>query len=182
MTQSSDPGTNDRLAELERRITELEDERDIRFLISEYGYVSDIGGPDDFADLFTADGALDVSMGKSYGEFATSERWEGRDRLHDFIADPEGRWDKTWYGNVLHLQGNNVVVTVEGDQATASGYALSVISRDGKLEIIGASANRWLMDKSSGRWRIRERKLRAVSHPEFAAMILGDGGTAASRP
>src|SRR4051812_33717225 len=106
MTEASVTGIGqdeDRLARLERRITELEDERAIRYVLSQYGYVSDFGSPDDFANLFTPDGALDISMGASSGEYASSERWEGRDRLHDFLADPEGRWDKSWYGNVMHV-------------------------------------------------------------------------------
>lgn len=170
-----------RLNELEGRVLDLEDERAIRELISTYGYVSDFGSVDDFVDLFTPDGVLDISMGESYGEHATSERWEGRDRLHDFLADPEGRWDKTWYGNVMHVQGNNLTITITGEDAIASGYALSVISRDRGLHVIGASANRWHLRKAQGRWWIHERTLRAVGHPEFAAMVLGDGRRAAPR-
>ncbi|MGW6336723.1 nuclear transport factor 2 family protein [Nocardia rhamnosiphila] len=174
--QSTGSGTvEDRLTRLERRVVELEDERAIRYLISKYGYVSDFGSADDFVELFTADGALDLSMGASYGEYATVERWEGSARLREFIADPEGRWDKSWYGNVMHLQGNNLKITVALDSAVASGYALSVISRDGGLHLIGASANRWQLAKADGRWLIRERTLRAVGHEEFAAMVLGPG-------
>lgn len=182
MTDSHASTTDDtRLAALERRILDLEDERDIRYLITDYGYVSDFGSVDDFVDLFTADGSLDISMGSSYGDFATSERWEGREQLHDFLADPQGRWDKSWYGNVMHLQGNNLQVAVTGDDAIASGYAVSVISRDGGLHVIGASANRWHLRRVDGRWRIHERVLRAVGHEEFAAMVLGEGRSAAPR-
>ncbi|EFC86770.1 alpha/beta hydrolase fold domain-containing protein [Parafrankia sp. EUN1f] len=170
----------DRLARLERRIGELEDEREIRYVLSRYGYMSDFGSVDDFVDLFTPDGALDISMGSSYGEYASSERWEGSARLRDFVADPEGRWDKSWYGNVMHVQGNNVEVTVTGNTAIASGYALSIISRDGGLHVIGASSNRWELAKVGGRWLIRERKLRALGHREYAAMVLGPGAFAAS--
>ena len=170
----------DRLASLERRILELEDEREIRYVLTRYGYLSDFGSVDDFVNLFTPDGALDISMGSSYGEYASSERWEGSARLHDFLADPEGLWDKSWYGNVMHLQGNNVEVTVTGESALATGYALSVISRDGGLHVIGASANRWELQKVDKRWLIRERKLRALTHPEYAAMVLGPGAVPAS--
>jgi hypothetical protein len=170
----------DRLASLERRITELEDERAIRYVLSHYGYLSDFGSVPDFVNLFTADGALDISMGSSYGAFAASQRWEGSARLHDFLADPEGLWDKSWYGNVMHVQGNNVEVTITGDRALATGYALSVINRDGGLSVIGAFANRWELQKVDQRWLIRERKSRALSHPEYAAMVLGPGAVPAS--
>ena len=168
------------LVDLERRISELENERAIRDILARFGYVMDFGGIDEFVDLFTTDGAIDISMGVSYGEHAVSERWEGSDRLREFLVDPEGRWDKTWYGNVMHVQGNNLEITITGDQALATGYALSLISRDGSLSIIGASANRWHLQKAWGRWRIKERKLRAVGHDEYAAMVLGPGRKRAS--
>lgn len=168
------------LVDLERRLSELEDERAIREFLTRFGYVMDFGSVDEFVDLFTPDGAIDISMGASYGEHAVSERWEGSERLREFLVDPEDRWDKTWYGNVMHAQGNNLEVTITGNQALATGYALSVISRDGSLSIIGASANRWQLQKVQGLWRIKERKLRAVGHDEYAAMVLGPGGKRAS--
>ena len=168
------------IADLERRISELENERAVRDILTRFGYVMDFGGIDEFVDLFTPDGAIDISMGASYGEHAVSERWEGVDRLREFLVDPEGRWDKTWYGNVMHVQGNNLEITITGDQALATGYALSLLSRDGSLSIIGASANRWHLQKVRGRWRVQERKLRAVGHGEYAAMVLGPGGKRAS--
>src|SRR5829696_6574910 len=171
---------SDRFARLERRSLELAAERGVPYVLTRYGYLSDFGSVDDFVNLFTPDGALDISMGSSYGEYASSERWEGSARLHDFLADPEGRWDKSWYGNVMHVQGNNVEVTVTGESALATGYALSVISRDGGLHVIGASANRWELQKVDKRWLIRERTLRALTHPEYAAMVLGPGAVPAS--
>lgn len=168
------------LADLERRISELENERAIRELLTRFGYVMDFGSVDEFVDLFTPDGAIDISMGASYGDHAVSERWEGSDRLREFLVDPEGRWDKTWYGNVMHVQGNNIDIKVTGDEALATGYAFSVISRDGSLTIIGASANRWQLRMVKGRWRIEERKFRAVGHDEYAAMVLGSGKKRAS--
>lgn len=170
----------ERLASLERRITELEDERAVRELLTRFGYVMDFGSVDDFVDLFDPEGAMDLSMGTSYGDHAVTERWEGSARLHEFLADPEGRWDKSWYGNVMHVQGNNLEITITGDRALATGYAISLISRDGGLNVIGASANRWELTKTDGRWLIKERTLRAIGHDEFAAMVLGPGKKRAS--
>lgn len=169
----------ERLAALERRITELEDERAIRYLINEYGYLSDFGSADEFTEIFTPDGALDIAMGASYGEHAATERWEGTAELHDFLADPEGRWDKSWYGNVMHMQGNNLTIEISAGDAIASGYVFTIISRDKSLQIIGASVNRWHLRKAEGKWLIRERKLRPIAHDQFAAMVLGEGRTRA---
>jgi hypothetical protein len=141
----------------------------------------DVGSVDEFVALFTPDGALDLAMGASYGEFAVTRRWEGSAELHHYLADPDGLWDKSWYGNVMHVQGNDVDITVEGGVAIATSYALSVISRDGGLQLVGASANRWQLEKIDGVWRIRERKFRPVAHEEFAGMVLGEGRKAAPR-
>ncbi|RHW26229.1 nuclear transport factor 2 family protein [Nocardioides immobilis] len=175
------PALAARLDELERRLADLEDERAIRELLTRFGYVMDVGSVDDFVDLFTPDGAVDLAMGSSYGEFAVTRRWEGSEQLHQFLADPEGLWDRSWYGNVMHVQGNNVDITVEGEDATARSYALSVVFREAKVQLIGASANRWRFRKVDGVWRIRERVFRPVAHEEFAAMLLGDGQYAAPR-
>jgi hypothetical protein len=164
-----------RLEVLERRVLDLEDERAIRELLTQFGKVMDVGSIDDFVGLFTADGAIDLAMGKSYGEFAVTRRWEGSDQLHDFLADPEGLWDKSWWGSVMHVQGNNVEITIDGDDALATGYAISLISRDGGMHVIGASANRWQLRRTDGRWLILERKFRPVGHEHFAAMLLGEG-------
>lgn len=169
-----------RLAELERRVVDLEDERAIRELLTRFGAVMDVGSIDDFVGLFTPDGAVDLAMGKSYGEFAVTRRWEGSAELHDFLADPEGLWDKSWWGNVMHVQGNNVEITIDGDDAIATGYAISLISRDGGLQVIGASANRWQLRKTDGGWLIRERKFRPIGHEHFAAMLRGEGAVPAS--
>lgn len=170
-----------RLDEVERRLVDLEDERAIRELLTRYGFVMDVGSVDDFVALFTPDGAVDLAMGSSYGEFAVTRRWEGSEQLHQYLADPEGLWDKSWYGNVMHVQGNNVEIAIDGDVASARSYALSVIFREAKVQLIGASANRWRFRKVDGAWRIRERVFRPVAHEEFAAMLLGEGRHAAPR-
>lgn len=169
----------ERLTTLESRILDLEDERAIRELITRYGYVADAGSIDDFVALFTPDGALDLAMGASYGEFAVNRRWEGSAELRLYLEDPEGLWDKSWWGNVMHAQGNNLKITIDGDTAQASGYALSIMARGG-LKLIGASVNNWRLRRTEDGWRVLERKLRPIGHQEFAAMVLGEGRMAAS--
>ena len=180
MNNTPDPDVLARLAELEHRVADLEDERAIRNLITRYGYVADFGSVDDYVALFTPDGALDLAMGSSYGEFALNQRWEGSAELHRYLADPDGLWDKSWYGNVMHVQGNNLEITVDGVEAVATGYAFSIISRDEGLHLIGASNNRWQLRRNAGEWLVHERKFRPVGHEEFAAMVLGEGRVRAS--
>lgn len=180
MSIQADTSLLQRFAELERRVVELEDERAIRELLTRFGEVMDVGSIADFVALFTHDGAIDLAMGKSYGEFAVTRRWQGSAELHDFLADPEGLWDKSWWGSVMHVQGNNVEIRIDGENALATGYAISLISRDGGLKVIGASANRWQLRKTDGRWLVHERKFRPIGHEHFAAMLLGEGAVLAS--
>ena len=179
MTDTTTTELLERLTALEKRVLDLEDERSIRELIAHYGYVADVGSIDDFVALFTPDGALDLAMGASYGEFAVTRRWEGSDELRLYLEDPEGLWDVSWWGNVMHAQGNNLKIVLDGDTAEASGYALSVLARDG-LKLIGASVNSWRFRRTEDGWRVLERKLRPIGHEDFAAMVLGEGRTAAS--
>lgn len=179
MTDSTTTELLERMQALEKRVLDLEDEREIRELISQYGYVADVGSIDDFVGLFTPDGALDLAMGASYGEYAVTRRWEGSHELRLYLEDPEGLWDKTWWGNVMHAQGNNMKVTIDGDTAQASGYAVSVMARDG-LKLIGASVNLWQLRRTDDGWRVAERKLRPIGDAEFAPMVLGEGRTAAT--
>jgi hypothetical protein len=48
------------VAELQRRIQLLEDEREIRAVLSRYGFNADLGRADAYVDLFTADGVMDL--------------------------------------------------------------------------------------------------------------------------
>jgi hypothetical protein len=173
VTPSDTHTTEDRIAELERRLIELEDERAIRYLLSRYAYVSDFGNSDDLVKLYTEDGAIDMAMGESFGKYAVTDRWEGRDQLHAYMNDP--RWDKTWYTNVMHMQHNNLEITISGDQAIATAYAFTLDARTSPFTVSGGSNNRWTLRKVDGQWLISERRLRAARHPDFAAMVLGDG-------
>jgi hypothetical protein len=106
------------MADFEARLRVLEDEKAIRELISAYCYHADSGHDDELLALFTEDGVLSSKVGDH--AHATT----GTEQLRAQIADPAGHHRPDLYRHGLHLLGENLVVDVSGDEATASSYSL----------------------------------------------------------
>lgn len=169
--QSSDQPMAALLAKVEnltKRVRALEDEREIRELLSRYGYNADAGRDEAYLDLFTEDGAYDISMGESHSAYPTIVRFEGRDALRDFIKDPRAHHRPDYYRQSLHVQGNNVVVHVEGDSAVVNSYSIVLRRSDASAAYLhAAGTNRWLLERVDGSWRIKERRRREIGHPDI---------------
>lgn len=163
-----------RLAALEKRLAELEDERAIRELLSRYGYYADACLDEEYLALFTEDGAMDVSQGGTEDPYAVL-RWEGRDTLRTFLKDRTAAHGNGFAGRSLHLQGNNITVTVTGDTAVAAGYSF-IFHQDGpQLKLLSASTNEWRLAKVDGVWRISLRKRRMMGSPDTAEVLTSTG-------
>lgn len=160
----------DRIAEIEARLSRLEDERAIRELISAYCYHADSGHDEDLLALFTTDG---VMSSKVAGEARAAV---GADQILAQIADPSGHHRPDLYRHGLHLLGENLVVEIDGDEATASTYSLLVLKRDADLVIYSASSNRWSLRRVEGAWRIAERSRRVIADEAFDEVLLRCGG------
>jgi hypothetical protein len=159
-----------RLAALEARLRLLEDEKEIRELMSRYGYYADAPLDEKYFALFTEDCVMDVSSGAADDPYAVV-RWEGRDTLRRFMAERLAQHDNGFYGHSMHMQGNNVAITVDGDTATASGYSF-IFHQDGEtLRLLSASLNAWRFRRESGRWLIHERKRRMAGAPDLADVV-----------
>jgi len=157
-----------RLEALEKRNRELEDERQIRDLLSRYGYFADACKDDDYLALFTQDGAMDLSMGSSVKGYEAVTRWEGQKVLRDFISDPTAHHKPGFYGHSMHLQGNNLSITISGDEATAYSYSIVFHQQGPNLNILGGGNNRWLLQRVNEKWLIKERRRREVGNPDTA--------------
>jgi ketosteroid isomerase-like protein len=169
-TQSGDQLVAALLAKVEEltgRVRALEDEREIRELLSRYGYNADAGRDEAYLDLFTEDGAYDISMGESHSAYPTIVRFEGKDALRDFIKDPRAHHRPDYYRQSLHVQGNNVAVHVEGDTAVVNSYSIVLRrSQDSNAYLHAAGTNQWLLKRVDGSWRIKERRRREMAHPD----------------
>jgi hypothetical protein len=156
----------ERLASLERRVAELEDERAIRDVLSCYGYTADNKRDDLWLDLFTVDGAMDVSTGGLLGYHGV-RLWQGRDELSEFIEDPDAHRRPDKYGKDMHLHGNNVVTRIDGDAAIVTSYSVMLQDTPDGIVVTSAGNTRWLLAQADGRWRIKERRRRHIGTAEF---------------
>lgn len=160
----------DRLAALEKRVDELADERAIRELLARYGHYADARLDEDYLDLFTEDGAMDVSQGGQDDPYAVL-RWAGRSALRTFLTDRTAAHGTGFAGRSLHAQGNNLTVTVTGDTAVAAGYSF-ILHQDGPaIRLVSASVNEWGFRRVDGRWRITLRRRRMVGSPDTAEVL-----------
>lgn len=157
--------TDERFAQLERRLQLIEDERAIERMIARYGPLVDAGS-DDAADaaaaLWAEDGTYDV------------EGWSmcGRADIAAMVRSPEhqgliGR-------GCCHFLGP-AVVTVDGDDAVAVCESALLVHRDGRFAVARAGANHFRLRRIDGRWKITERTTRALDGKPEARQLLSDG-------
>jgi len=149
------------LEELERRLAVLEDREAIRELIARYSYEVDCGEPPDWASVFSADIEMEAGkLGVSRGLGEIERRFTRREHL-DAIA-----------GGSQHAYSNVVVdLEVDGDQATAWGYACVHIRKNARWEIYTLGVNRWRLRKEAGRWKFTRRDRREVGEGEWRSLM-----------
>jgi hypothetical protein len=155
-----------RIAKLEARIEELENERAIRELLARYGFNADCCRDEAYVDLYTDDGAIEVSAG------ANTFRCEGKAEIRGFITDPNGHSRPGFYGKAMHMQGANVVTHIRGDEATVNSYSV-VLTGDGSMtpSLLTAGNNQWEMRKVDGEWLIKERRRRNLGDDRYTGNL-----------
>jgi hypothetical protein len=138
------------VADLQRRVRALEDEREIRAVLSRYGFNADLGRADAYVGLFTADGVMDLDP-----DVIQPSRWAGSEQLRTLITtDPH----KQIEGHCQHwMQGLPMIVYVDGDRAVAEGDSMTVVrGADGSFAVLMASYNRWTLVRTGQGWKISE--------------------------
>lgn len=151
-----------RLAELERRLQHIEDERAIERLIACYGPLADAGEADATAQLWAVDGSYDVegwSM-TSRAEVAAMVRSEAHQGLI-------GR-------GAMHFLGP-AVVTVTGDQAVAVCESSLVVHHEKKYLLARAGVHHFALRRIDGRWQITKRISRTLDGDPEARRLLAAG-------
>ena len=162
----------ERVAVLEEIVRSLCDDKEIRELLARYGYTADTCRDDDYVELYTADGVMDLSTGgRGRGGYEGVVRWEGQAQIRDFISDPKAHHRPGFYGNSMHVQGNNLVTHIDGSAAIANSYSLVLEGQGAGVELISAGNNQWRLEKVDGRWRIKERRRRQVGDDEYAGNL-----------
>jgi hypothetical protein len=155
-----------RIAKLEARIVELEDDRAIRELLARYGFNADGCRDREYVELYTEDGVMDLSTGGRSG-YVGVVRWEGKKQLWEFITDPKGHHLPGFYGNAMHIQGNNVVTHIKGDEAVVNSYSIVLRGDGADAKLYSAGNNQWRLKKVGGKWLFKERRRRQIGDPDY---------------
>lgn len=152
--------TEERFAELERRLQRLEDERDIAGLLASYGPLVDAGDADAAAALWTDEGVYDV------GDWVMT----GREEIAAMVRseDHQGLIAR----GCCHFFGPPVI-TVDGDDAVAVCESTLLVRRErGGYAILRAGVHVLRLGREPGGWRIISRTARQLDgRPEVREMI-----------
>ena len=142
--------TEQRIAELERRLQEIEDREAIREVIARYGFTADLGYDDEYVAQYTEDGEYDIGGGRVH---------RGHEELYEFIHNPLGGHKRYVEGRGSQHTSHNLIIRVDGDTAWAECYSV-VFVRTGPhtFDIHTAAYNHWDFRRIDGRWRIRRRR------------------------
>jgi len=154
---------------LRARVRALEDEREIQSLLARYGITADTDDDDGFVELYTDDGTITMANPRAGGDGVAG--WQGKDGIRAFIADPNGHRSPALHGRSMHLHGNNLVVRVEGDDAVAGSYGVTLVKGDDGTRILSAAGNRWDLRRVDGEWRIRQRSSASIGDGRFAVNL-----------
>lgn len=154
-----------RLAELERRLQQIEDERAIERLIASYGPLVDAGNPESTAALWQHDGIYDV------------ENWlmNGREEIAAMVRS-RGHQDLIGRG-CTHFLGP-AVVTVHGDEAVAVCESTLLVKQGNQFRVARGGANYFHLKRvagSPGQWQIVRRITRLLDGAEEGRALLVDG-------
>jgi hypothetical protein len=156
-----------KMAGLERRVTELEDERQLRDLLARYSFGADVYRDERWVELFTADGRYDLGAGNVEGAY--NGRFEGRGELLDLITGPG-------MPPADHSQHHHGPMSFEfdpahPDEAGAQSYSITFLESDAGTTVYCAGFNRWRFRRVEGRWRIAERHRREIGTGRQAEVI-----------
>lgn len=159
-----------RVEELRRRLQALEDEREIRAVLSRYGFNADLGRAEAWVGLFTPDGVLDLDP-----SIISPSQLSGSTELRTMITTPP---HKDIEGHCQHqMQGLPMIVYVDDDEAVAEGDSMTVVrDPDGSMRILMASYNRWTLVRTGEGWRIRECVRRPIGSPGQAEVFTRTTG------
>lgn len=153
----------ERLAALEDRLGQLEDEHAIAQLVASYGPLVDAGEADRVAAMWTEDGVYDVE------EFYMASRAE-------IAAMVRSDAHQGLIGNgCSHFLGP-AHVTVDGDRAVAVCESVLLVRHNGRVFPARIGANHFELVRTADGWQTTRRTTRGLDGSTEARALLSSAG------
>lgn len=149
---------------IEERLQRIEDELEIRRLVSAYGPAVDSGDAAAVVALWTEDGVYDTDAIRLEGHSGIAAMVEGSQH-QGLIAN-----------GAAHILGAPHIV-IDGDRAVVTQYSRVFRHTDAGFETYRVAANRWELIRTPEGWRATLRTVRLVNGSEEARSILRRAGT-----
>jgi hypothetical protein len=149
-----------RLAALEGKVRQLEDQLAIVRLINSWGPAVDTGSSEAAGALWEDGGVLESDMSMLEGPNAVVE-----------MVESDGQQALIRQG-CAHVQ-SAPIITVDGDRAVALSYSQVFLHADEGHEVWRVSANRWECQRTSSGWRLTRRVNRVIDGGPAARAVLG---------
>ena len=151
-----------RIEALENRLRWLEDEREIRHLVTGYGPFVDAGAADEVAALWTEDGVYDVD----------EVHLGDQDAIRAMV---ESRGHRRWIADgCAHFVGP-ARITIDGVEAVAVCHSLMVVNSDDGFRVRRATANHWQLRRTPAGWRVTVRTSRVLDGRDESPALLAAG-------
>jgi len=148
----------------------------IRELMDRYGIVHDSGSPEEYADLFTAEGEIAVTPGGPAIVKGREALIAQARRDHErFSTEPAANGKTT--SIMRHLISNSQITLTGDDTATGTCYVTTVVKKgDVGPAILSISRYTDRYAKQNGEWRIQRREITLEFGNAALGKQLGFGG------
>jgi hypothetical protein len=146
------------VASLQQRIEALEDERAIQALLTRYGIAVDAGEAEASSQLYAEDCHIDID---------NAAFMNGRAESKGIVASP---LHQAIMPNCAHVMGP-FEVRLDGERATATGYATVYLREDGQVRVWRQSYGRWELIKRGGRWQVLKRTSRSTGRDDAQDLL-----------
>lgn len=148
------------VAQLQARLTHLEDLEAIRQLLASYGPAVDSNRLDDAAELWQPEGRYSVA---GFGSHT------GRAALHDLLAAPHHQ--QLVADGCAHLL-SAPQIALKGDTAVAINHSCVLRWSGQHYQVERVAANRWVLQKSAVGWQVSERSNALLDGTQAAHALL----------
>ncbi|MCC6630663.1 MAG: nuclear transport factor 2 family protein [Gammaproteobacteria bacterium] len=157
-------------------LQDIADRTLIRELMDRYGLVHDSGTPEEYADLFTADGEIAVAPGGPAIVKGRQALMAQARRDHErFGTEPAANGKTT--SIMRHLISNAQITLTGADTATGTCYVTTVVKKgDIGPTILSISRYTDRYAKQDGQWRIQRREITIEQGNGELGKQLGFGG------